>query len=73
MEEYVKDSGKNYMSREELINPTIDVMAEELKKVETASNDKTVEITMKKTKDGKWQLDLTDYDTEDYFSSFFKN
>ncbi|ASB91203.1 DUF5105 domain-containing protein [Bacillus sonorensis] len=73
MEEYVKDSGKNYMSREELINPTIDVMAEELKKVETASNDKTVEVTMKKTKDGKWQLDLTDYDTEDYFSSFFKN
>ncbi|MGN9863530.1 DUF5105 domain-containing protein [Bacillus swezeyi] len=73
MEEYVKDSGKDYISRDELINPTIDVMAEELKKVETASSDKTVEVKMNKTKDGKWQLDLEDYSTEDYFNSFFKN
>ncbi|MFN2746492.1 MULTISPECIES: DUF4352 domain-containing protein [unclassified Bacillus (in: firmicutes)] len=73
MEEYVKNSGKDYISRDELISPTIDAMVEELKKLETASSEKTVEVKMNKTKDGKWQLDLNDYTAEDYFGSFFKN
>ncbi|NPC91426.1 DUF5105 domain-containing protein [Bacillus sp. WMMC1349] len=71
IEEYGKKSGKDYISREDLINPTIDILAEEFKHAETASTEKTIDVKMKKTKDGKWQLDVNGYSAEDYFSSFY--
>ncbi|MEC4202830.1 MULTISPECIES: DUF5105 domain-containing protein [Bacillus] len=73
VDEYGKKSGKDYIPREEMISPYIDILVEELKKVEPASSEKTVELKMKKTKDNKWKIDTNDYHFEEYFKNFFKS
>ncbi|MGO0688125.1 DUF4352 domain-containing protein [Bacillus paralicheniformis] len=73
LEDYVKDSGKNFMSRDELINPAIDIMSEEIKKAQATSSEKTVEVKLEKSKNDKWKMDADNYKTEQYFSSFLKS
>ncbi len=50
LEDYVKDSGKNFMSRDELINPAIDIMSEEIKKHRRLQVRKPLKLSLKNQK-----------------------
>ncbi|MDI5788953.1 DUF5105 domain-containing protein [Bacillus licheniformis] len=57
LEDYVKDSGKDFMSRDELINPAIDIMSEEIKKQRRLQVRKPLKSNLK-IKNDKWKLML---------------
>ncbi|MCY7769309.1 DUF5105 domain-containing protein [Bacillus haynesii] len=73
LDQFVKNSKKDELSKKELFNPTIDIMIKELKKLEQVSSKKTVKVTIQRTEDGKWQLNLQEGEGEEYFSSLIKS